>query len=103
MIMADDLGHQYTRYDAHGLIHHALLFRVVLHFNIADEREVLAERMANEPVVREDAAQVRMTAKQNTEQVKGLTLEPVGRSPHVDDRIDHRLLRIETLDAQTHT
>jgi hypothetical protein len=43
-----------------GLVHHALLVGVVTHFDVADQREVLAERMADEAVVREDAAQIRV-------------------------------------------
>ena len=52
------------------------------------QREVLAERMADEAVVGEDAAQVRVAAEQDAEQVERLALEPVGARPDVDHGID---------------
>ncbi len=81
MIVTDHLGNQHARHDAHRLVHHALLLVVVLHFDIARQREVLAERMADEAVVSEDAAQVRMSAEHDAEQVERLALEPVGAKP----------------------
>jgi hypothetical protein len=79
VIVTYDLGHENARDDADRLIYHALLLGVVLHFDIPAEREVLAERMADEAVVGEDAAQVRMAAEQDAKQVERLTLEPVRR------------------------
>jgi hypothetical protein len=78
VIVTDHLWNQHPRDDAHRLIHHALLLGVVLHFYVAAKREVLAERMADEAIVSEDAAQVRMTAKEDAEQVERFALEPVG-------------------------
>ena len=75
-------------FDGHRLVHHALLVGVVAHFDVADQREVLAERMADETVVGEDAAQIRVTGEQDAEQVEGFALEPVGARPDVDHRID---------------
>src|SRR5690554_1841320 len=59
------------------LVDDATLVRVVAHFDVADQREVLAERMANEAVVGEDATQVRMALEYDAEQVEGLAFEPV--------------------------
>jgi hypothetical protein len=47
--------------------------------------------MADEAVVGQHAAQVRMPAEQNAEQVERLALEPIG-PPRCRHRIDHRLL-----------
>ncbi len=54
MVFTDDLRYEHTRLDGHGLVDDALLLRVVAHFHVAGEREVLAERMADEAVVREE-------------------------------------------------
>src|ERR1700722_13386062 len=94
VVVPDHARHQDTRLDAHRFVHHALELRVVTHLDIADEREVLAKRMADEAVVGEDAAQIRMTAKQYPKQIKGLTLKPVGAGPDAGQRIDHRILDI---------
>ena len=58
---------------------------------MADQREVLAERMADEAVVGEEAAQVRVAREQDAEEVEGLALEPVGRGPDLDQGVDHRV------------
>src|ERR1700689_972342 len=44
VVVPDHFRDQHSRIDAHGLVHHARLFRVVAHLDIADERKVLAER-----------------------------------------------------------
>ena len=93
VVVADDLRHQRARLDRHRLVHHALFFGVVAHFDVADQREILAERMADETVVGEDAAQVRMAGEQDAEQVERFALEPVGAGPDVDHGIDDRDLR----------
>src|SRR5207302_356972 len=80
-----------SRRDAHRLVHDPLPVGIVLHLHVADERKVLAEGMPDEAVVGEQAAQVRVTAEQNAEQVEGLALEPVGARPYVHYRIDDRL------------
>src|ERR1700682_4078077 len=49
---------QRARLDADRLVDHALQLRVVAYFDIADQREILAKRVADETVVGEDAAQV---------------------------------------------
>src|SRR5213075_2223743 len=51
-LLADDTRHEHTRFDGDGLVDHALLLFVVAHFHLAGEREILAERMADEAVVR---------------------------------------------------
>src|SRR5437762_13425426 len=57
MILADDPRHDLARLDRHWLIDHAPLFRVVAHLHVAGERKVLAERMADEPVVGQNPPQ----------------------------------------------
>jgi hypothetical protein len=86
------LGHQGTGLDADRLVDHTLLLRVVAHLDLPDQREVLAERVADEAVVGQDAAQVGMTVEQDAEEVEGLTLEPVGARPDTDHRVDFREL-----------
>src|SRR5579863_2401470 len=100
-VVADDARHQRAGLDAHRLVHDALLLRVVAHFDVAGEREVLAERMAHETVVGEYAAQVRMPVEQDAEHVEGLALEPVGGGPDARQRRHHRrLAAAEGLEAQ---
>src|SRR5262245_44885709 len=90
--LADHLGHGHARLDVHRLVDHAATRRVVAHLDPAREREVLAERVADEAVVGQDAPQVRVAAEQDAEQVEGLALVPVGRRPDAGHRVDHRRL-----------
>src|SRR5690242_1061258 len=80
-VVADDARHQYPGLDAHRLVHHPLLLLVVAHLHVAGQGEVLAERVADEAVVGEDAAQVRVAVEQDAEHVEGLALEPGGGGP----------------------
>ena len=74
----------------HRLVDDALLLVVVAHLDIAGQREVLAQRMALEAVVGEDAAQVRMVGEEHAVEVPGLALEPAGRAEHRRDRRHRR-------------
>src|SRR6187399_834780 len=103
VVVADDLRHQRALLDRDRLVHHALLGGVVAHLDVADQREVLAERMADEAVVGEDAAQIRVTGEKNAEQVERLALEPVGTRPDVDQRIDDGIFRVDAARTQTQT
>jgi hypothetical protein len=76
--------------DAHRLVHHPPLLRVIAHFDLAIEREILAQRVPDETVIGEDAPQVRVAVENDAEQVEGLALEPVGSRPHIDHRTDQR-------------
>src|SRR5688572_31771888 len=87
-VIADHARHADTRLDRHGLVDHALLVGVVAHFDVADQREVLAERMTDETVVGEDPAQVRMAFEDDAEQVERLALEPVAARPHRGQRVN---------------
>ena len=60
------------------LDHNTLLFLVVTNLGVTSEREVLAERVAVETVVGHDAAQIRVSNEEDTEQIVDLTLVPVG-------------------------
>src|SRR5262245_5371609 len=91
-LLADHLRHRDARLDADGLIDDAAARGVVAHLDVAREREVLAEGMPDEPVVREDASQVRMPAEQDAVEVEGLALVPVRRRPDSGHRVDHRRL-----------
>jgi hypothetical protein len=83
-------GHQHARLDLDRLVDHPLLVFIVAHGDIADQREILAERMADETVIGHDPAQVRMTLEDNTVQVERLALIPVDRIPDLDQRRQHR-------------
>ncbi len=71
-----------------------LALRVVAHLDVADQREVLAERMTDEAVVGQDAPQIRMAAEQDAEQIECLALEPVGAGPDAGQRVDDRILDV---------
>src|SRR5262245_44451437 len=70
VVLADHLRHQRARLDAHRLIDDAALVGVVTHLDVADERKVLAERMPDEAVIREDAAQIRVSLEQDAEEIE---------------------------------
>ena len=74
------------------LVDDALLLVVVAHLDVAGQREILAQRMALEAVVGQQAAQVRMAGEQDAVHVVGLALEPVGAGKHAGDRRHRRLL-----------
>src|SRR5574343_223056 len=78
-IFAHDARGVFARFDGHRLVDHASLIRVITHFDMTGDREILAERMSNEAVVGQDATQVVVTDEGNTEQIKRFALEPVGR------------------------
>src|SRR5688572_10010327 len=99
-LLADHLWHSDTRLDADGLVHDAAARGVVAHLDAARQREVLAERMADEAVIRQDPEQVRMAAEQDPVEVKGLALVPVRGSPYLGDRVDHRRLTGRAVTAQ---
>src|SRR5262245_12489034 len=81
LLLTNDPRRDLARLDRHGLINHALLIGVVPHFDVSRERKVLAERMADESVVGENAAQIRMPAEHDAEQVERFTLEPIRARP----------------------
>ncbi len=101
-VFARHARHDFPRFDGHRLIDHALLLGVVAHLDGAVDRKVLAERMSHEAVVGEDAAQVRMPAKDDAVEVEGFALVPVGRGPHADDRIHAGEIVVGAEDAQAH-
>ena len=71
-----------------------------MHFDVTREREVLAERVPDEAVVGQDAAQIRVSLEQDAVEIKRLTLEPVGAVPDIDDLFDDRRIRRARKDAQ---
>src|SRR4029453_2264065 len=89
-LLADDLGHRHPWFDADGLVDDAAARGVVAHFDVARKREVLAKRVPDEAVVREDPAQVRVPSEQDSVEVECLALVPVGRRPPLRDRVDQR-------------
>src|SRR5262245_25499337 len=84
--LADHLRHGHARLDADRLIDDAPARRVVAHLDVAREREILAERMADEAVVGEDAAKVRVASEQDPVEVEGLALVPVRGRPDAGHR-----------------
>ena len=77
VVIANGPRHEYARFDADRLVNDPPLLRVVTHLDVADQREILAERMTDEAVVGQYAAQIRMALEQNAEQVEGFALVPV--------------------------
>jgi len=67
-----------------GFVDNALGGIVVTHLDITGRREVLAQRMAFETIVRQQTAQVGMAGEWNAVHVPGFALEPLGT--HVDRR-----------------
>ena len=59
-------GRDLARLDADRLVDHPLLLGVVAHLDMARHREVLAQRVADEAVVREDATQVEVCGQAMT-------------------------------------
>ena len=72
--------------EADRLVEHPLLLVVVANFDEAGEREILAQGMALEPVIRQQPAHVGMAGEDHAVEVVGLALEPVGAGKYVDDR-----------------
>src|SRR3989338_6919588 len=95
-----DARSHFARLDRHRLIHDTLLFRVVAHFHVAGQREILAERIADKAIVSQDAAQVGMSGKYDAIQIEGLALVPVGAWPDVRDGFQYR--EIVILGKDTH-
>src|SRR5690606_1478291 len=91
VVVANDLRHERAGLDAHRLVYDAPLFRVVAHLDVADHREILAERMSDEAVIGQDAAKVGMTAEQDAEQVERLAFVPIRRAPNAGDGVEDRL------------
>src|SRR3546814_3127172 len=60
----------------HRLVDDPLLLLVVAHFLEAGQREVLAQGMALEAIVGEDAAQIGMVREEDAEHVPHLALQP---------------------------
>jgi len=101
--MTNDSRHERARLDAHGFVHHPLFLRVIAHFDVADQREIFAERMPDESVIGEQATQIRVSLEENAEQIEGLALEPIGRRPNTDQRIDHRFVVVGAEGTQAQT
>src|SRR6185437_573275 len=64
----------------------ALLLFVVAQLDIAGEREILAQRMALEAVIGEDAAEIGMIGEIDAVKVPGLALVPARRAEKPRDR-----------------
>src|SRR3990167_4498607 len=96
----DHTRHEHARFDGNRFVNDALLLGVIAHLDMADEREILAERMPDETVIGEDAAQVRMPFEHDAEEIERLALIPVGRIPDAGHGGDHRTLVVQ-ISAQT--
>ena len=51
VVFTDDARRDLAVLNRDGLINHALLLRVITHFDVTGDREILAERVTNETVV----------------------------------------------------
>src|SRR5690606_11264150 len=90
VVFAHDARRVLARLDRDGLVDDAFLFGVVAHFDVTGNRAVLAEGVADEAVIRQDAAQVGVALGDDAVQVKGLAFVPVDRWPDAHQRGDHR-------------
>src|SRR5215471_17378029 len=81
-------------------VYDALLLVVVAHLDETGEGKILAQRMALEPVVREQPTHVRVPGKEHPVEIVSLALEPVGTGKDADDRGDQR--RLVDLDLHPH-
>ena len=102
VVFADHARRDLARLDRDRLVNDAFLFRVVTHLDVTGGRKILAERMADETVVGQDAAQVVVTFKDDAEQVKGFALEPVDRVPNLIQRWQHREVVVRAKHLQAH-
>src|SRR5574343_637672 len=89
-VFAHDARGVLARLNGDRLIDHSGLIGVVTHFNVTGNREVLAERVANEAIVGQDATQVIVSDEGNTVKIEGLTLEPVSTRPHASNGVNRR-------------
>src|SRR3569833_854397 len=87
--------HQDARLDGHRLVYHTPFVRIITHFHFANERKIFAEGMADETIIGEEAAQIRLAVEQDTEEVEGLALVPVGAIPDRHHGIHARRLGIQ--------
>src|SRR6266699_2854504 len=55
LVLANDARRDLAGFDRYRLVDDALLLRVVTHLDVAREREILAERVADEAIIGEDA------------------------------------------------
>src|SRR3954466_2516542 len=70
IVLADHTRHECAWLYGNRLINHATLGRIVFHFDVADEREVLPEGMTDETVVGQQAPQVRMSVEEDAEKIE---------------------------------
>src|SRR5574340_1679341 len=89
IFFTDDAWRHLARFDRHRLVYDALLFRVVAHFHMAGQREILAERAADKAIIGQDAAQVRVPGEYDAVQIEGFALIPVGARPYLRDGFQH--------------
>src|SRR5574343_282981 len=80
-VFAHDARGVLTWLDGYRLVNHACLIRVITHFNMTGNREILAERMTDKAVISQDATQIFVADKSDTEEIERLALEPVCTRP----------------------
>jgi len=85
----------------HRLHNHTLGLVIVTHLDESGQREVLAEGVAFESVVGEDAPEVGVVGEEDAVHVPDLTLVPVGRLVDIEARVDRRQLVCVRLDADS--
>src|SRR6185369_10464460 len=93
----------FSRFYAHRLINDTSLFRVITHLYVAGNRKIFAERVTDESVIRQNAAQIRVAIEDDAVQVEGLSLIPIGTRPDTPDGVDDRksIILGESPEAQT--
>src|SRR5574343_794835 len=100
-VFAHDARGVLARLDGDRLIDHSGLIGVVTHFNVTGNREILAERVADEAIVGQYATQVVVSDEGNTVKIEGLTLEPVSTRPHTSNGVDRGKTLVLSEDANS--
>src|SRR5574343_731488 len=86
-VFAHDARGILARLDGDRLIDHSRLIGVVTHFNVTGNREILAERVADETIIGQDSTQIVVTNEGNTVEIEGFALEPVSTRPHAGNGV----------------
>src|SRR5690349_11630806 len=89
MLFADDTRRDLAWLDSDRLVDNPLLVRVIAHLDIAAQWEILAERVADKSVVRENTAQIRVTGKHDAIKIECFAFEPVCGRPNAYHRVEN--------------
>ena len=74
----DDPRCNFSRLNGNRFVNDACALGVVAHFDMTRDGKVFAERVTNETVIGEDAAQILVPFENDAVQIEGFTLVPIG-------------------------